>query len=173
MRKLFAVFSVLTLAITPCFAEGLGGGVGFQRSALVIDGHTVSNLGNPSPGVHYVVGMDESAPGAGDATWGFEFGTNFVSDNDLLVSNLQALMWTNWKQIRIAAGAQQTFVDPGDAGGKLVLAETTNLLGPCGSIQFLTVDNYTAEMGGSWTWRWDGVEGVNTREIHLGLVGSF
>lgn len=170
------LFASILFASSPSYAvdTALGGEVGFSRAFLRHAGETLY-LSLPTPGISFKVGMDAKMNPDGTvsvpATWGFEFGTSTSADQSLNVSNVSVCMFDDWKNIRLIGGATVTFIEP-DVDGEGLITELTNLVGVTGAIRF-DANGLPAELGGSYSWRYDGVQDVELSEVHLGLVGSF
>ena len=167
MRKMFILAAALLLVAAPAFA--LGGSAGFARTSFQIDGDEITALTNPTAGLSFVVPMDESAPGAGDETYGFEFGTKFLSDQGIRNSTLNAGMYRHWQAVVLVGSLQLDFLEVDDEIVDSPLTETTKLLGVNGGIRW-NASGLPAEFGGSYSYRYDGMEEVSLSEVHLGLV---
>lgn len=172
------LFACLICASIPstASAQDLGGGIGFSRCVLRDGSGAFTTLNNPTPGLHVTVPIDKEVVNSDGSlgTWGFEFGVDYIADQDLDISIVSPKIWTNWKGMKLMGGPQLAFVVPGESGGKNLVATETNLAGVNGAARF-NASNVpgVVEFGGSWSWRYDGVDELNISEIHLSLVGDF
>jgi hypothetical protein len=172
MKKLFAVLvlTVILGSMSVSSAQGLGGEIGFNRAFLRMGDETI-NLGAATPGLTFLVPFDAIYDNRGDivedGTHGMSFGTSILSDENLVVTSVRVEYWRQYGPVKAMLGPTLDFFDK-----SAVVPEQTNCVGVCGAVRF-TAQGLPAELSGSWSSSYDGVEDLELSHIYLGLVGEF
>lgn len=163
-----ALAALMLVSVCPAFAQtdvGLNAGANFSKVFLRLDGQTIADLSYPAAGIDYMFALDgdENTPG----TWGLNFSTSFLGDEDIQISTVSSEVWKDLGKVTAFVGVQTDFVIPGDRADTTVKLKT-NMLGFCSSLRF-NVDELPAEFGGSYSFAFDGEDGLQKGELFLGL----
>ena len=176
MKKIITIVLMLLALSSVSYArngsdEGLGGTVGFRRSFLRIQGELIKNLGAAQPGLNYLVGANTVKDSLGveitPASWGWNFSTDFLQDEQVVVTGITAETWFNWSNVRWMGGVRADFTTPADE--ESFLEKDTNGVGGTLRARFES-KGLPFEIGGAFTRSYSGVKRLDISSIYLGLV---
>lgn len=175
------LFASILFASSPVLGEtnnvsaNAGGALGYAINTLRYNGQ-LKTLDDYAFGLGLSVGMNEKLNSEGEvikpATWGWEFTTDRLSDQDLKITRVSPKAWIDASKITLLAGATWGRIVPGEVGGTEFIGDETRLIGGNLGIRF-EAKGFPWEFGGSWVWRYSGDNDVNLSDLHLALVPSF